>query len=49
MHNLFTKIKLKKRIKPTLGKIQGWKDSDAIKYGDKVLIFCVVPEGRAAI
>ena len=32
-----TKIKLKKRIKPTLGKIQGWIGKDTLKYGSAIV------------
>ena len=32
-----TKIKLKKRIKPTLGKIQGWTGKDILKYGSAII------------
>ena len=32
-----TKIKLKKRIKPTLGKIQGWTGKDSLKYGSAIV------------
>ena len=32
-----TKIKLKKRIKPTLGKIQGWTGKDILKYGSAIV------------
>ena len=32
-----TKIKLKKRIKPTLGKIQGWTGKNALKYGSAIV------------
>ena len=32
-----TKIKLKKRIKPTLGKIQGWIGANTLKYGSAIV------------
>ena len=32
-----TKIKLKKRIKPTLGKLQGWVGKDTLKYGSAIV------------
>ena len=32
-----TKIKLKKRIKPTLGKLQGWIGKDSLKYGSAIV------------
>ena len=32
-----TKVKLKKRIKPTLKKTQGWSGKDALKYGSAIV------------